>query len=51
MDSKNVLDPYFNFFDAFLAEIQKFKHIDSYVEFNRHLAQPLLMLPFITEEL
>lgn len=45
------MDPYYNFYETLTSEIAKFHPIKSNVEFNRNLAQPLLMLPFITEEL
>ncbi|CDW90017.1 UNKNOWN [Stylonychia lemnae] len=44
-------DPYYYFIETFQREIQRFQPIDSNMEFNRLLAQPLLMCPFLTEEL
>jgi hypothetical protein len=49
---KNVLEaPYYNFLENLQLQITRFKPVDQIEEFNRLLAQPLLMMPFITEEL
>jgi hypothetical protein len=51
IEPANVLDPFYNFFELLQKEIKKFSPIDSNMEFNRMLAQPLLMMPYITDEL
>lgn len=51
IDPHSIYADYFYFLEAFEKQIRIFSAIDSNVEFNRLLAQPLLMCPFLTEEL
>jgi len=46
-----VNEPFYFFLEQLQKEIERFSPIDSHAEFNRMLAQPLLMCPFLTPEL
>ena len=51
MDPTNAMEPLYHLLEKIQSEVSKFSPIDSTNEFNRMIASPLLMMPFVTDEL
>ena len=51
MNSEVYHDPFYYFMEIFSSAIKSFKEVGSVHEFNKLLSHPLLMCPYLTEEL
>lgn len=51
-EAPSILEsPYYQLMEHLKIESKQFKPVESNIEFNRMLAQPQLMIPFVSEEL
>ncbi|CDW86068.1 UNKNOWN [Stylonychia lemnae] len=51
LNPENYLDPFYYFMEIFQTAVKNFKEVNSVHEFYKLLSHPLLMCPYLTEEL